>query len=136
MVDDEQRSRNGAAFTRSLAALSKGDLEGHLDGCTDDFVLELPYADPPRTITGKGAVRTYLTPALVTFSMHLAVTRLVSGLDPTLLIAEYTSEGHVTTTNRPYSNTYIAIVQFRGDLICRQREYYNPVPALRALATS
>jgi ketosteroid isomerase-like protein len=135
VTDDEQRSRNGATFTRSLAALSKGDLEGHLVGCTDDFVLELPYADPPGRITGKEAVRAYLTPALATFSMHLEVTRLISGVDPDLLIAEYTSEGYVTTTKKPYVNSYIAIVRFRGDLICAQREYYNPVPALRALAT-
>ena len=74
-------------------------------------------------------------PALATFSMHLDITGLVTCLDPDVLIAEYTSEGHVTTTDKPYANSYIAIVQFRGDLICVQREYYNPVPALRALAT-
>jgi ketosteroid isomerase-like protein len=51
-----------------------------------------------------------------------------------VLIAEYTSEGHVTTTNKPYANSYIAIVRFRDELICAQREYYNPVPASRALA--
>jgi uncharacterized protein len=134
MTDDEQRSRNGTTFARSLAALSRGDLEGHLEGCTNDFALELPYADPPRTVTGKDAVRTYLTPALTTFSMHLDLTRLTDCLDPTLLIAEYTSEGHVTTTGKPYANSYIAILRFRDDLICVQREYYNPVPALRALA--
>jgi hypothetical protein len=135
MTDEEQRrSRNGATFARSLAALSRGDVEGHLMGCSDDFVLELPYADPPVTVTGKEAVRTYLTPALATFSLHLDITRLVDCLDPDVLIAEYTSEGHVTTTTKPYANSYIAIVEFRGDLICRQREYYNPVPAWRALA--
>ena len=135
MTDDAQRARNGAAFTRSLAALSRGDLEGHLVGCTDDFVLELPYADPPVTVTGKEAVRAYLTPALATFSMHLDITRIIHGHDPDVLMAEYTSEGHVTTTNKPYANDYIAIVRFRDELICAQREYYNPVPASRALAT-
>ena len=134
MTEVEHRSRHGATFARSLAALSRGDLEGHLAGCSDDFVLELPYADPPVTVTGKDAVRAYLTPALVTFSMHLEITGLVAGLDPDLLIAEYTSEGHVTTTNKPYANSYIAVIRFQGDLICAQREYYNPVPALRALA--
>jgi ketosteroid isomerase-like protein len=52
-----------------------------------------------------------------------------------VLVAEYTSEGHVTTTDKPYTNSYIAVVRFRGDLISAQREYYNPVPASRALAT-
>ena len=135
MTDEEQRrSRHGAAFARSLAALSRGDLEGHLIGCSDDFVLDLPYADPPVTVTGKEAVRAYLTPALATFSMHLDITRLVDCLDPDVLIAEYTSEGHVTTTTKPYANSYVAILRFREGLLCRQREYYNPVPALTALA--
>ena len=87
------------------------------------------------TVTGKEAVRTYLTPALETFSMHLDITHITHGLDPDVLVAEYTSEGHVTTTDKPYTNSYIAVVRFRGDLISAQREYYNPVPASRALAT-
>jgi uncharacterized protein len=66
--------------------------------------------------------------------MHLDITRITHGLDPDVLVAEYTSEGHVTTTNKPYANSYIAIVRFRGELISNQREYYNPVPAMRALA--
>ena len=134
MTDDDRRTRNRAAFARSLAALSNGDLEGHLAGCCNDFLLELPYADPPVAVSGKEAVRAYLTPALATFSMRLDVTRFLSCDDPDFLIAEYTSEGHVTTTHKPYANSYIAIVRFRGDLICAQREYYNPVPAARALA--
>jgi ketosteroid isomerase-like protein len=133
MTDDDQRTRNGAAFARSLAALSNGDLEGHLAGCSNDFLLELPYADPPVSVKGKEAVRSYLTPALATFSMRLDLTRLISCADPEFLIAEYTSDGHVTTTNKPYSNGYVSIVRFRGALICAQREYYNPVPAARAL---
>jgi ketosteroid isomerase-like protein len=132
--DDDRRAHNRATFTRSLAALSTGDLEAHLAGCTDDFVLELPYADPPVTVEGKEAVRVYLTPALATFAMQLDATGFVSGVDPDLLVAEYVSVGHVTTTKKPYLNSYIAVAHFREGLISRQREYYNPVPALRALA--
>jgi ketosteroid isomerase-like protein len=109
-------------------------LEGHLAGCTDDFTLELPYADPPVVVTGKGAVRAYLTRALATFAMRLEGTGFISGDDPDVLVAEYVSIGHVTTTDKPYANRYIAVVRFRDGLICGQREYYNPVPALAALA--
>ena len=128
------RERNVAAFARSLAALSRGDLEGHLAGCTDDFVLELPYADPPVTVEGKDAVRAYLAPALATFAMQLDATGFVNGADPDVLVAEYVSVGRVTTTHKPYANSYVAILRFREGLLCRQREYYNPVPALTALA--
>jgi uncharacterized protein len=133
LTDSERRAHNRAAFTRSLAALSRGDLDAHLAGCTDDFVLELPYADPPVTVQGKQAVRAYLTPALATFVMELEPTLFVLGDDPDVLVAEYGSVGHVTTTQKPYTNSYIAVVRFRHGLICGQREYYNPVPARRAL---
>jgi uncharacterized protein len=134
VTDDDSRARNRATFARSLAALSAGDLEAHLAGCTDDFVLELPYADPPVTVKGKEAVRAYLSPALATFAMQLDGTGFVSGVDADVLVAEYVSVGHVTTTHKPYANSYIAVVRFRDGLICAQREYYNPVPALIALA--
>ena len=52
--------------------------------------------------------------------MHLDITRIIHGLDPDVLVAEYTSEGHVTTTSKPYANSYIAIVRFRDELICAQ----------------
>lgn len=134
VTDEETRVKNRATFARSLAALSTGDLEGHLAGCTDDFTLELPYADPPVTVKGKEAVRAYLTPALATFAMQLDGTYFVSGDDPDILVAEYVSVGQVKTTQKPYANSYIAVVHFRDGLICGQREYYNPVPALTALA--
>ena len=95
-------------------------------------------SSPTPILPGRSRVRMPFVPtsrrALATFSMDLAVTRLLGGFDPDLLIAEYTCEGHVTTTGKPYSNAYIAIVQFQRGLIHSQREYYNPVPALRALA--
>ena len=36
-----------------MAAVSKGDVDEQLAMCTDDFVLDLPYADPPKTVAGK-----------------------------------------------------------------------------------
>ena len=51
-----------------------------------------------------------------------------------MLLAEYTSTGHVTTTGKPYENRYVGVVRFRDGLICEQREYYNPLPAIRALS--
>lgn len=123
-----------AAFERSMAALSRGDVEGHLANCTDDFVLEMPYADPPAIVSGKAAVRERLTGALGTFVMQLTVTDAYPTTDPDVWVFEYDSEGRVTTTGKPYANRYIAVVHFRGGQLCRHREYFNPVPAARALA--
>ena len=40
----------------------------------------------------------------------------------------------VAPTGKRVEVPLVAIVRFRGELICNQREYYNPVPAMRALA--
>ena len=49
------------------------------------------------------------------------------------LVAEYASDGTVTTTGKFYANTYIGVYRFRDGKLCGVREYYNPVPATAAL---
>ena len=135
MSDDETRRRNRELLERSFEAVGRGDVAGQLSSCTDDMVLELPYADPPVRLEGKEAIRAHVGPALETFRFRLKLTAVYDCADPDLLVAEYTSEGQVTTTGRDYRNSYIGIVRFRDGLICFQREYYNPVVAARALQT-
>jgi len=118
---------------RSFAAVGRGDVEGQLEGCTDDVVLELPYADPPVRLEGKDAIRAHVGPALKIFSFQLQITQVYPGADPDVLVLEYTSEGAVTSTGRHYANSYIAVIRFRDGLVCAQREYYNPLIAARAL---
>jgi ketosteroid isomerase-like protein len=129
MSDDEIRAANRALFEASLASVGHSDLEH----CTEDYVLELPYSTPPKRIEGKAAVRAYLAPALTTFNLALTLTQIYDCADPNQLVAEYTSVGTVTTTGKPYENRYIAVVRFRDGLICENREYYNPLPAVAAL---
>ncbi len=133
MTDEERRRRNRDALERSFDAVGRGDVAGQLDCCTEDMVLELPYADPPVRLEGKEAIRAHVGPALEVFRFRLQLTAVYDCADPDLLVAEYTSEGEVTTTGRPYRNSYIGVVRFRDGLICHQREYYNPVEATRAL---
>ncbi len=134
MGDEETRARNRATIEASMAAVSKGDVDGQLSLCTDDFVLDLPYADPPKTVAGKETVRAYLKAALGIFELELAITDIHDCTDPDRLVLEYTSVGSVTTTGKPYANRYIAVATFRDGLVCTQREYYNPLPAARSLA--
>ncbi len=134
MGDEETRAKNRATIEASMAAVSKGDVDGQLALCTDDFVLDLPYADPPKSVAGKETVRAYLKSALGIFELDLAITHIYDCTDPDRLILEYTSVGSVTTTGKPYANSYIAVASFRDGLVCSQREYYNPLPAARSLA--
>lgn len=133
MTDDEVRRRNLEVVRRSFAGVSQGRVDLQLEACTEDVVLELPYADPPVRLEGKAAIRAHVGPALETFSFRLEITAVHECVDPDLLVLEYVSDGRVTTTGKAYSNSYVGIVRFRDGLICSQREYYNPVVAVRAL---
>ena len=121
-----------AAIQRGFSALSAGDVDAMLAGASDDFVLELPYADPPKRIEGKAAAREFLTGALATFELDLRVTGAYACTDGTV-VAEYVSTGRAVPTGKPYANSYIAVLQFRDGKLCLQREYYNPVLSDRAL---
>jgi uncharacterized protein len=133
VTDEERRRRNREVVERSFAAVGRADVSVQLDHFTDDGILELPYADPPVRLQGKAAIRAHVGPALEIFCFQLHVTDVYDCVDPDTLVLEYRSEGHVTTTGKEYRNAYIGVVRFRDGLICHQREYYNPVPAGRAL---
>ena len=128
-----QTMSHQSVIADSLAALSRGDVAGHLANCTEDVVVEFPFATPPVRIKGNDALGRYLSQALDVFSLSLTLTRVIVGEDPDLVVAEYESVGSVSTTSREYQNSYITIFAFRGPLIRSQREYYNPLPALAAL---
>ncbi len=133
MDDDQIRARNRALVEASLSSVGDDD-HSQLEHCTDDYVLELPYADPPKRIVGKEVVREYLAAALGIFQISLTLHDVYECIDPNRLVLEYESTGSVTTTGKPYQNRYIAVVEFRDGKIALQREFYNPLEAMRSLA--
>ena len=124
---------NREVLERGLELLSAGEVDAHNELCSDDVLFELPYGDKPARIEGRERVRAYLKGALSVFKMRLSLTTVFATDDPDVLIAEYASEGEVTTTGKPYANTYIGVYRFRDGKLCGVREYYNPVPATIAL---
>jgi ketosteroid isomerase-like protein len=116
-----------------LTSVGQVDVDALAEHWTDDLVFELPYADPPVVRHGKQAVCAWLRRALTTFSLRLDVTDVYECPAQHVVVAEYTSTGRATTTGKPYKNSYICVFTFRGDKVCRQREFYNPLPAAEAL---
>jgi ketosteroid isomerase-like protein len=59
----------------------------------------------------------------------------VDALDgrPGELVAEYTSDTRVLTTDRPYRNTYISRFSIRDGRIVRLAEYFDPIELVVAL---
>lgn len=133
MTDQEIRARNLAAVKGAFAAIGNGDADGQVAHYTDDAVMEMPFIDPPAITEGKDAIRERLRGAFTVFRFTLTIERVTECLDPDELVVEFTSQGTVTTTGKPYANRYIARFQFRDGLIRFQREYFNPNAAAIAL---
>ncbi|GCD99568.1 nuclear transport factor 2 family protein [Embleya hyalina] len=133
---EARRARHTRVAERLLAAVGAGDRAAQVACYHPDVVLEFPYAAPPVRIEGRAAVETYLAIALGVFELNLTVTRVHECVDPDTVIVEFTGTGRARTTDRPYANTYIAVLTFRDGLVVGQREFYNPVPAAQALTAT
>jgi ketosteroid isomerase-like protein len=122
----ERRHRNLLAVQAAFEGVSAADAERQLANYTDDMVLELPYDTPPTRLEGKATVLARLSRAFRTYKMRIAITEVHECVDPDELIIEFTSEGHMATTGKPYANRYIGVFRFRDGKICAQREFFNP----------
>lgn len=131
-----RREANKAVLRRVFEAMGTGDTRTLAELYTEDYTLELPYAGlEPIKVSGLATVGTYLAEALQTFKFTLTLGEVYDLTDPDVLIAEYVSQGEVTTTGAPYANTYIGIWRFRNGQVCGTKEWYNPLIAAEALAS-
>ncbi len=131
-----RREANKAVLREVFEAIGAGNAQTLAKLYTQDFILELPYAAPePIRVEGLDNVGTYLAEALTTFKFTLTLGEVYDLTDPDVLIAEYTSEGEVTTTGVAYANSYIGIWRFRDGQVCGTKEWYNPLVAAEALAS-
>lgn len=133
---DDQATRRAAnrELLDHVLALFGTDRAGELVNCyTPDWVLELPFADPPVRLEGGQEIGAYLASRLDTFVFTLSLTAVHECLDPDLLVVEYESDGHVSHTGKPYRNTYIALWRFRDGRVSGVKEFPNPMVAAEAL---
>jgi len=136
MTDHDRRTSNLAAVQAAVAAINAGDAAAQMTHYTDDLVLEFPFADPPKRLESKAVVEPYLTTALGLFTLDLRVVEVHETTDPDELIVEAAATGTYTPNGAPYENRYVIVYGFRDGLICRQREYYNPLAAQRSAAAT
>lgn len=133
---DAHRRRNLDTIDRIFAAISVGDASAQVANYTDDIVLETPFADPPGRREGRDVVEAYLAAAFGVFRFTLHLTEVHPGLDLDEMIVEFESrDGTYLPTGAPYENTYIGVFRFRDGLVCFQREFFNPLGAMRAAAS-
>ena len=135
---DDQATRRAAnrELLDHVLSLFGTDRAGELVNCyTPDWVLELPFADPPVRLEGGQEIGAYLASRLDTFVFTLSLTAVHECLDPDLLVVEYESDGHVSHTGKPYRNTYIALWRFRDGRVSGVKEFPNPMVAAEALVS-
>ena len=132
--DHAARREANRVLLESVISLYGTRRASELASCyTSDWVLELPFGDPPVRLEGASEIGAYLAPKLGTFQFALHLTAVHDCLDPDLLVAEYESDGLATTTGRPYRNTYVAFWRFRDGKVCGVKEYANPAVIAEAL---
>lgn len=121
---------------QTFAAMARGDADGAVARYTDDYVIEFPYpvVRGAFKVEGRETVRAYLARAFQIFRFELTIDVVHPASDPDLLIAEYHGRGRALTTGKPYDNRYVGFWWFRGDSICRTREYFDQGVADVALA--
>ena len=134
MTDDAER--HVQIVEAYFEAIASQDPDRVATFYTEDYVLELPYFKPnePLFVEGRSAVHAYLIEILARQRMQLVLSHSHSVPQENLLITGHTSTGEFTDTGEPYANRYIGYWTFRGDLISRLCEFYNPqVPGASAI---
>ena len=126
-MDDESRRRL-EILESCFAALAAQDADRLVTHYTPDYILELPYYKPnePLVVRGRDAVHGYVTAIVARQRMELSLTNVHAIAAERLVIAEYKCTGEFMDTGEPYQNDYVGYWYFKGDRVCRLREYYNP----------
>ncbi|MFO0688247.1 MAG: nuclear transport factor 2 family protein [Myxococcota bacterium] len=120
----------------AFSAMARGDADATVAHYTTDYVIEFPYpvARGAFKVEGRDTVRDYLARAFRVFRFELTIDVVHPSGDPDLVIAEYHGRGRALATGKPYDNRYVGFWWFRGDAVCRTREYYDQGVADAALA--
>jgi uncharacterized protein len=121
---------NRELFVRTLAALGTKDWDTFESCLDEDLLSEWPYVvieGFPTQMRGGRKLREQLEVSLQAFTPYAyRILAIHDMADPDQLVAEYTSHSTYLPRNVPYSNRYVAFVEFSNGKVSRWREYVNP----------
>ncbi|MBW9110669.1 nuclear transport factor 2 family protein [Microbacterium ureisolvens] len=134
-TDTTVRDAAQQAFQSHLDLLSAGRIPEWVELFTDDGVLEFPYGPEgfPKAVTGKTELYDYMRNFPEHFAVEFSAPVFHLTVDPTLVIAEFSSTGHAITTGRPYNQRYISVVETVDGRIRRYVDFWNPQTAADAV---
>ncbi len=123
-------------FKNHLKYLSSGRIKEWVDLFTEDGILDFPYApsDFPKSVKGKKDLYEYMQNFPKHFKVDFEKLHFHLTEEPTLVIAEFSSNGHAISTGNPYNQTYISVVttDTEGKII-RYVDFWNPLVAMEAI---
>jgi hypothetical protein len=116
--------------------LIRTDLDRWLELFTDDAVVEFPYAaglELPQRLEGREAIRRYFADTPKHFQgLVFTNVRRYRTTDPDVALAEAHGSATIAVTGSGYEQDYFMLVKTRDGRISLYREYWNPIPGLRA----
>ena len=134
-IAEDIRSAARQALKEYLDHLAGGRVEEWVDLFTQDGELEFPYAPMgyPSKVSGRSGLRQYISNFAKFFRVHFIDLRFHDTAEPSLVIAEFRSQGVALATGRRYEQTYISVVETIDGKISRYVDFWNPLVAERAL---
>lgn len=137
-MNTKEQIRNAAqqTFKNHLEFLSSGRIEEWVDLFKEDGILEFPYGpkDFPTSVSGKKELYEYMKNFPDHFEVKFDNLHFHATEEPTLVIAEFTSDGHAVSTGKPYIQKYISVVTTDEEgKIIRYVDFWNPMVALEAI---
>ena len=128
--------RDAGGLLDAHLALIGTDIEHWLELFAEDAVVEFPYARPlglPERLEGREAIRRYFADTPKHFQgLVFTNVRRYRTTDPDVAFAEAHGSATVAVTGSGYEQDYIMRVQTREGRISLYREYWNPIPGLKA----
>lgn len=133
---EEIRNTAQQTFKNHLEFLSTGQIEKWVDLFDGRGVLEFPYGpkDFPTKVSGKDELFDYMKNFPKHFKVKFENLHFHLTEEPTLVIAEFTSDGYALSTGKPYIQKYISVVTTdTAGKILKYVDFWNPMVALESI---
>lgn len=120
----------------ALSCLLDKDVEGWVNHWEEDGRIEFPFApaDYVAKVEGKAAIADYMNSLPTKFDFRrFDVLTAYSDASGQQAVVEFTCEGTVLETGRPYHQHYVALLTFNEDgKVLIYRDFWNPLVAMEA----
>jgi ketosteroid isomerase-like protein len=130
-------TRSAGELLDAHLELIRTDISRWIELFAEDAVVEFPYAKSlggmHERLEGREAIRQYFaeTPKHFKGLVFSKVRRYLT-TDPEVAIAEAHGSATIAMTGRTYEQDYVMVLKARDGKISLYREYWDPIPGLKA----